>query len=215
MSRIVNSLVLALIVVSLSACQKSSTTAPHTSQVKPSRTAPINSPLIRQLVTAATELTNHTRQYDATYVRLNYPGGDVPLERGVCTDVIIRAFRKNGIDLQKEIHEDMTRQFSAYPQKWNRSAPDANIDHRRVPNLMTYFERQGRALPITDNAQDYLPGDVVAWQLNGNATHIGMITNIYSEEGDGFQVVHHMGGGVEIEDVLFAWRIIGHYRYFK
>lgn len=209
-------MLLALVVILASACQSTYRWAEQRpSPSASSRNVPISSPLVKQLVEAAIEQTNYTRTYDPSYVRLSYPAGDVPLDRGVCTDVLVRAFRKNGIDLQKEVHEDMARHFSVYPQKWQRSGPDSNIDHRRVPNLMTYFERQGSAQPITNNAQDYLPGDVVAWELNGGATHIGLMTNILSATHGGFQVVHHIGGGVAVEDVLFAWRIIGHYRYFR
>ncbi|HEX8494349.1 MAG TPA: DUF1287 domain-containing protein [Pyrinomonadaceae bacterium] len=215
MRRIKDSLFLVVLFISLAACQSTRRNEQRTFPSNSSRTVPISSPLVKQLVEAAIEQTTYTHSYDPTYVRLSYPAGDVPLDRGVCTDVIIRAFRKNGIDLQKEVHEDMARHFSAYPQKWGLSGPDSNIDHRRVPNLMTYFERQGTALSITDNAEDYLPGDIVAWQLSGNTTHIGMMTNILSETHGGFQVVHHMGGGVKVEEVLFAWRIIGHYRCFK
>lgn len=215
MRRLKDKLLLFVLVVSLAACQSTQQNKQRTSPSDSSRTVPISSPLVKQVVEAAIEQTTYTRNYDPTYVRLRYPAGDVPLDRGVCTDVIIRAFRKNGIDLQKEVHEDMARHFSVYPQKWGLGGPDSNIDHRRVPNLMTYFERQGTALSITDNSQDYLPGDIVAWQLSGNTTHIGMMTNILSATNGGFQVVHHMGGGVKVEEVLFAWPIIGHYRYFK
>lgn len=216
MSRLRNILIVALIVLSASACQKSfSQTGQSTSPVSTYRTVPISSSLIRQLVAAAIEQTTYTRTYDATYVKLDYPAGDVPLDRGVCSDVVVRAFRKNGVDLQKEIHEDMAKHFSVYPRKWGLSSPDSNIDHRRVPNLMTFFKRQGKELAVTDNARDYLPGDIVTWQLDGNATHIGIVTNILTETDNGFQVVHNIGAGVVVEDVLFAWRITGHYRYFN
>lgn len=216
MNRRSKSLLLAIIFISASACQSSFSTARHTSAHTAERTAPINSPLVKQLVAAAIEQTTYTFTYDPAYVKLDYPAGDVPLDRGVCSDVIIRAFRKNGVDLQKEIHEDMARKFSAYPQKWGLSKPDKNIDHRRVLNLMTYFDHQGKTLPITNKPQDYQPGDIVAWRLEGGVTHIGLVTNIFSEtNGDGFQVVHNIGAGVKVEDVLFNWQIIGHYRYFK
>ena len=216
MSRLRNSLLLAVLIISAAGCQSFLRSTRRASTPGPTaRTVPISSPLIKQLVAAAIEQTGYTLSYDPAYVKLDYPGGDIPLERGACSDVIVRAFRKDGIDLQKEVHEDMARHFSAYPQKWGLAGPDSNIDHRRVPNLMTFFERQGKDLSITSNPQDYQPGDVVAWQLDGGATHIGMVTNILSENGGGLQVVHNIGAGVRVEDVLFAWQIIGHYRYFK
>ena len=190
-------------------------TGRRTSPVDSSRTIPIRSARVKRLVEAAIEQTTQTLNYDPAYVKLDYPAGDVPIDRGVCSDVVVRAFRKNGVDLQKEIHEDMSRHFAVYPQKWGLSSPDSNIDHRRVPNLMTYFERQGKALTVTRDAQDYLPGDIVTWQLDGNAAHVGIVTNILTETGDGFQVVHNIGSGVVVQDVLFAWRITGHYRYFN
>jgi uncharacterized protein YijF (DUF1287 family) len=206
MRRVRHILLLALVVISANACGRSNNSHPGAG-----RTVPITSPAVQQLVAAAVEQTNYTVNYDPSYTKISYPGGDVPLERGVCSDVIIRAFRKNGIDLQKEVHEDMARNFSAYPQRWGLKGPDSNIDHRRVPNLMTYFERKGKALAIDG---EYLPGDIVAWQLDGGATHIGMLTNILSDTDSGFLIVHNIGGGVRLDDALFAWRIIGHYRYF-
>lgn len=218
MSRLRNILLLAVVVI-VTACSACGDSQPAARRAAPlpdsSRTAPINSPLVKQLVAAAVEQTTYTFRYDPSYVALKYPGGDVPLERGVCSDVIIRAFRHNGVDLQKEVHEDMARNFSAYPRRWGLNGPDTNIDHRRVPNLMTFFARRGKALPITNRAEDYLPGDIVAWQLDGGLPHIGMMTNFLSDTGAGFQVVHHIGGGVRVEDVLFNWRITGHYRYFE
>lgn len=170
-------------------------------------------PPLKQVVEAGLEQTKYTFYYDASYTRINYPGGDVSLERGVCTDVIIRAFRKAGVDLQKEVHEDMRRNFAAYPNKWGLTMPDPNIDHRRVPNLMTYFERQGRAQAVTSNPKDYLPGDVVTWSVNGYP-HIGMVTNLWAEDAQNFLLVHNIGRGAKVENVLFAWPITGHYRYF-
>lgn len=215
MKRLINSLLLAVVVISLSACNNSRTAARRSPLPSSARTAPISSPLVKQLVAAAIEQATYTVRYDPSYVQIDYPGGDVPLERGVCSDVIVRAFRRNGVDLQKEVHEDMARNFSAYPKRWGLSQPDSNIDHRRVLNLTTYFERQRKALPVTNRPEDYLPGDIVSWQLDGNAPHIGMVTNFLSDTGRGFQVVHNIGGGVRVEDVLFNWRITGHYRYFE
>lgn len=157
-----------------------------------------------------------TFTYDPTYVRLAYPGGDVPLERGVCTDVVIRAFRKGGVDLQKEVHEDMALDFAAYPQKWGMRGPDSNIDHRRVPNLMKFFERKNRSLPLTTDPADFEPGDVVSWTLGEpGPTHVGLVTNLYSPRTGHYLIVHNIGRGAQIEDVLFSWHMTGHYRYFQ
>ena len=171
--------------------------------------------VVKQVVEAAIEQTSYTTGYDPSYVKIDYPNGDVPLETGVCTDVIIRAFRKGGVDLQKEVHEDMQSNFAAYPTQWGLTKTDANIDHRRVPNLMTYFERRGKSLPLTTKGEDYRPGDLVTWDLGNKAPHIGMVTNLWSEETGQFLIVHNIGGGVRTEDVLFNWRVTGHYRYFK
>ncbi len=168
-------------------------------------------PPLRQLVEAAIEQTKVTRSYDPSYVGIDYPGGDVPLETGVCSDVVVRAFRKAGIDLQKELHEDMRRAMSAYPTRWGLSRPDSNIDHRRVLNLMTWFNRQGKSLPISNQRSDYLPGDLVTWDLGGGIDHIGIVTNLWSEN---YLIVHNIGAGARAEDVLFRWKITGHYRYF-
>ena len=163
----------------------------------------------------AIEQTTQTTGYDASYVKLDYPNGDVPLGAGVCADVVVRAFRKAGIDLQKELHEDMKKNFAKYPQKWGLRGPDANIDHRRVPNLMTWFDRQGKARPITKDAKDYLPGDVIAWDMTPGLPHIGIVSKIKVEGAERYAVVHNIGSGARIEDVLFAWKITGHYRYFE
>jgi uncharacterized protein YijF (DUF1287 family) len=170
-------------------------------------------PTLKKVVDAGLEQTSYTLYYDQGYTQIKYPGGDVPLERGACTDVIIRAFRKAGVDLQREVHEDMKRNFAAYPKTWGLKAPDPNIDHRRVPNLRTYFERKERSLAITSKPEDYLPGDVVTWDVN-EYPHIGMVTNIWSDEAGHYLMVHNMGHGAKLEDILFAWPITGHYRYF-
>ena len=200
------------------ACQRAYNTARPASGINSPGTAQhtsaISSPVLRRVVEDALDQTVYTTQYDPSYVKLDYPGGDVAPEKGVCADVIVRAFRKGGIDLQKAVHEDMGRSFSAYPQKWGLTKPDPNIDHRRVLNLMTYFERQGKALAVSSNAKDYLPGDVVAWDLSNNHPHIGIVTNVLSDETRHYYVVHNVGAGARAEDVMFAWRIIGHYRYF-
>ena len=177
-------------------------------QVKPDAT-----PL--EKVNAATiEQTTYTHSYDPAYIKLDYPNGDVPKETGVCADVIVRAFRSTGIDLQKELHEDMKSSFKKYPQRWGARRPDKNIDHRRVMNLMTWFDRQKKSQPMTKDAKDYLPGDVVAWQLDNGLLHIGMVSKVKVEGAERYVVVHNIGIGARLEDVLFAWKIIGHYRYF-
>lgn len=172
------------------------------------------SPFLDKLVEAAIERTTHAVRYDPAYVALPYPGGDVSAETGVCTDEVIRSYRAVGVDLQKEVHEDMARDFAAYPRTWGRKKPDANIDHRRVPNLMAFFGRQGAALPVTANARDYKPGDVVTWSLGGAMTHIGIVVNVPSSADESrLMIVHNIGAGPQMEDVLFSWKITGHYRY--
>jgi hypothetical protein len=167
---------------------------------------------VRRLVSAAVERSHYSVRYVSDYVRIAYPGGDVPSDTGVCTDEVIRTYRAVGIDLQKEVHEDMVRNFSAYPHKW-QSHPDSNIDHRRVPNLMTFFSRKGTTLPPSHFSRDYTPGDIVAWDLGGGITHIGIVVNRRGQ-GEQFMVLHNIGQGPQIVDVLFDWRIIGHYRYY-
>ncbi len=139
--------------------------------------------------------------------------GDVPADKGVCTDVVIRAYRKCGIDLQKEVHEDMKANFTLYPKIWGLSRPDPNIDHRRVPNLMTYFSRKGTAKTISDKPEDYQTGDIVCWNLGGAITHIGIVTDQRSADGKRPMIVHNIGSGQVLEDMLFDFRIIGHYSY--
>lgn len=174
--------------------------------------AQANQTLIGRLVAAAVERTHHSVRYVSDYVHISYPGGDVPADTGVCTDEIIRSYRAVGIDLQKEVHEDMVRHFDAYPHKW-QLRPDSNIDHRRVPNLMAFFSRKGIKLPITRNPADYSPGDIVAWDLGSGITHIGIVVN-RKGSGSRYMVVHNIGRGPQMEDVLFDWQIIGHYRYY-
>ncbi|MBX2970837.1 MAG: DUF1287 domain-containing protein [Cyclobacteriaceae bacterium] len=169
----------------------------------------------QSLSDAAIALTYNQVTYDPSYFSIPYPNGDVPADKGVCTDVIIRAYRKLGIDLQKEVHEDMKRNFSLYPNKWGLTKPDKNIDHRRVPNLMTYFSRFGTTKVISKNPEDYNPGDIVAWNLSGNLTHIGIVINRKSEDGERYLIVHNIGNGQEISDCLFTYKIIGHYSYPK
>jgi uncharacterized protein YijF (DUF1287 family) len=162
---------------------------------------------------AAEAQVGRTVRYDAAYVELAYPGGDVPADRGVCTDVVVRAFREVGVDLQVAVHEDMSRTFRAYPRLWKLDHPDASIDHRRVPNLQTYFTRKGKARAVTSSAEDYQPGDVVVWRVYGGL-HMGMVSTRRSDDGQRFLVAHNMGAGTRVEDRLFEWRIVGHYRAF-
>lgn len=166
-----------------------------------------------QLSNAALELTKQKVEYYTGYIRITYPNGDVPPNKGVCTDVIIRAYRKLGIDLQKEVHEDMAKNFHLYPKNWGLKKPDTNIDHRRVPNLMVYFKRFGKVKSITQNPNDYKPGDIVCWNLGGGITHIGMVVNKKSADGLRYLIVHNIGVGQVLEDCLFSFKIIGHYTY--
>jgi uncharacterized protein YijF (DUF1287 family) len=167
-----------------------------------------------QLVAAAVERAHHVVRYVPDYVHVDYPNGDVPASTGVCADEIIRVYRAVAVDLQKEVHEDMAAHFSEYPRKWSMTHTDTNIDHRRVPNLMVFFQRKGAALPATANAHDYLPGDIVSWDLGGNVPHIGIVVDRHPLWGSGNLVLHNVGEGPKIEDVLFRWRITGHYRYY-
>jgi uncharacterized protein YijF (DUF1287 family) len=178
------------------------------------RTAEARQAFLQRFAAAALARTQHAVRYDPAYVRLAYPGGDVPADTGVCTDEVIRAYRAVGIDLQKEVHEDMAGNFNAYPKKWGRREPDPNIDHRRVPNLMVFFNRKGESLPITDRAEDYAPGDLVTWDLGGGLTHIGMVVDRKGVFSRRYMIVHNIGAGPKMEDVLFDWKITGHYRYF-
>jgi uncharacterized protein YijF (DUF1287 family) len=150
--------------------------------------------------------------YDGSYRRLEYPGGDVSIERGVCTDVVIRAFRKLGVDLQVLVHEDMKKAWSAYPKLWGLSRPDSNIDHRRVPNLATFFTRKGKPLRVSREARDYVAGDLVTWRLPGNLPHIGIVSDRKSEEGTPL-ILHNIGRGAAEEDILFSYPITGRFRY--
>jgi|SRR6516165_2437600 uncharacterized protein YijF (DUF1287 family) len=170
----------------------------------------------KRLVAAAMERTRHPVRYVSAYVRIPYPNGDVPSGTGVCTDEVIRSYRSVGVDLQKEVHEDMVGNFSDYPsqERWGLDHPDSNIDHRRVPNLMAFFQRKGETLPITNRTSDYAPGDLVTWDLGGGVPHIGIVVDQKSRGSDQYMVVHNIGAGPKMEDVLFEWKITGHYRYF-
>jgi uncharacterized protein YijF (DUF1287 family) len=174
-----------------------------------------NQQFLPRLLVAAHERTTHSIRYDGAYVRIPYPNGDVPADTGVCTDEIIRIYRAVGIDLQKLVHEDMQQDRAAYPTYWRTTATttDANIDHRRVPNLMVFFARKGKSLPITNRSKDYAPGDLVTWDLGGNVPHIGIVVETKSPQSGRYLIVHNIGRGPKMEDVLFNWKITGHYRY--
>jgi hypothetical protein len=168
-----------------------------------------------QLSDAALKLTKNKVTYDPSYFSIGYPNGDVPDDKGVCTDVVIRAYRILNIDLQKEVHEDMHANFGLYPKNWGLSGTDKNIDHRRVPNLMKFFSRFGKTKPITNDPKDYIPGDIVCWSLGGGLTHIGLIVNKKSSDQQRYLIVHNIGGGQVVADCLFDYKIIGHYQYKK
>lgn len=170
---------------------------------------------IAKLLNSVYEQNKVTRSYDPAYVKLAYPNGDVDNSTGVCTDVVVRAFRAQGIDLQKQVHEDMRRSFKNYPKKWGLRSPDPNIDHRRVPNLMTYFDRQGKSLKVTEHPEDYQSGDLVVWELPTGQEHIGIVLAERSIDEARPLIGHNVGAGTNVEDVLFAWPIRGHYRYFE
>ena len=168
-----------------------------------------------KLADSTLTLTKQKVKYDPTYFTLKYPNGDVPSDKGVCTDVVIRAYRKLGIDLQKEVHEDMHDNFKIYPQRWGMPGPDKNIDHRRVPNLMTFFTRFGTVKKNSLDPKDYQPGDIVCWNLDGGLTHIGVVVKKKSPDKKRNLIVHNIGAGQVLEDCLFSYKIIGHYRYQK
>ncbi len=165
------------------------------------------------LSAAAIERTSHRVVYDGSYRRIPYPGGDVPDGIGVCTDLVIRSYRPLGIDLQQVIHEDMLANFQAYPQRWGLTAPDANIDHRRVQNLQMFFSRHGIVLPVTDDARNYRPGELVTWRLPGGRPHIGIVVDRTSDDGQRPLIVHNLTSGPRLDDFLFRHPITGHYRY--
>jgi uncharacterized protein len=168
-----------------------------------------------QLAEVARKQVGVTQLYDPRYVVLQYPGGDVPPERGVCTDVVIRALRGQSVDLQQLVHEDMRANFASYPTTWGLAAADSNIDHRRVPNLETFFRRKGKAVkPVAGRANDYRPGDIVSWNLPTGQTHIGVLSTRKSRDGKRWLVVHNIGRGAQEEDVLQTWVQRGHFRWF-
>lgn len=167
----------------------------------------------KKISDAAISIIDHNIVYDGKYTQISYPGGDVDSGIGVCSDVVIRSLRKLGLDLQKEIHEDMNQNFESYPSNWGLSKPDKNIDHRRVYNQMRYFERKGYGLTISENPQDYKPGDIVAWYLGSGLTHIGIVIDKLTPDKKRNLIVHNIGGGQVAEDILFDYKIIGHYRF--
>jgi len=175
---------------------------------------PLAADVRTRLVQGARSQIGVTRIYDSSYQQLRYPGGDVPPERGVCADVVVRAFRNAGFDLQVLVHQDMAAHFSAYPKNWGLSRPDANIDHRRVPNLATFFRRRGRSVAVTRRGADYQPGDVVTWRLPGvGLPHIGIVSDVREPGTDRYRMVHNIGAGAQLEDVLFEYEVTGHFRW--
>jgi uncharacterized protein len=177
----------------------------------------VNKPFSSKLSDAVIAIIDPNIIYDPSYFSIKYPNGDVPKNKGVCTDVIIRAYRKLGIDLQKEVHEDIKSHFSKYPilKKWRMSKADSNIDHRRVPNLEIFFERKGKKLTVSKNAADYKTGEIVTWMINGKLPHIGIVTNRKSIDGKRNLIVHNVGNGQVLEDCLFNYTIVGHFVYEK
>ena len=173
---------------------------------------PEDGSLASRLVHAALDRTHQVVRYDPAYVRLDYPGGDVPEGTGVCTDEVIRSYRKLGFDLQKLVHEDMKRHFAAYPKHWGLAAPDKNIDHRRVPNLQMFFKRQGASLPVTQNGSDYLPGDLITCTVAGKLPHIALVVPA-PDGGTTPWIVHNIGQGPQCENRLFDFPLTGHYRW--
>jgi len=171
----------------------------------------------QHLSNAALSRLRHDVRYDGRYIPISYPNGDVPANIGVCTDTVIRSYRRLGVDLQRLVHEDISSAFYAYPNlaKWGLDEPDPNIDHRRVHNLKVFFSRHGQRLPVTRDARQYRPGDLVTWSLGGDQEHIGIVVNQRSPvDPNRYMIVHNVGEGEKMEDVLFKWPITGHFRYY-
>jgi uncharacterized protein len=208
------SLLLFLAIFSISCRNTQNSTPVHVeianSEIKDSTAIPI---FAKKISDAALSLTLDKVQYDPAYFSIKYPNGDVPADKGVCTDVVIRTYRKLGIDLQKQVHEDMQEHFTLYPKTWGLKKTDTNIDHRRVPNLMTFFSRLGKVKKNSENGQDYTPGDIVTWDLGGGLTHIGVVVNRQSADKKRYLIVHNIGRGQEVSDCLFSYKITGHYFY--
>ncbi|HFC31041.1 MAG TPA: DUF1287 domain-containing protein [Oceanospirillales bacterium] len=170
--------------------------------------------LANELVEAAKQRLEHFIVYDGSYQKIDYPNGDIDANKGVCSDVIIRSYRTLGVDLQKLVHEDMQKNFKAYPQIWGLNKPDSNIEHRRVPNLETFFKRHAKVLKITQNPSDYQAGDIVTWRLPKNLPHIGIVSDVPSNTAPKrLKIIHNIGLGPKLDDVLFNYKIVGHYRY--
>jgi uncharacterized protein YijF (DUF1287 family) len=168
---------------------------------------------VARVIAAAIAQMRQPVRYDGAYRRIPYPMGDVPADTGVCTDVVIRAYRAVGVDLQQRVHEDMRGAFTAYPKAWGLTRPDPNIDHRRVPNLQTFFRRRGVSIAVVRDPAGYEAGDLVTWRLPGDLPHVGLVIDRRSPDGRRPLIVHNIGRGPEIEDVLFAYPVTGHYRY--
>lgn len=212
-------MVLSLVLLVAAGCERqiARTRQPLKPPEAESETRPLpanSSPKLKLVIDGAIDQVGKTTGYDPSYQRLEYPNGDVPIETGVCSDVIVRAFRKANIDLQKDVHEDMKNDFSAYPTKWGLSGTDSNIDHRRVPNLQTYFARKGKEVATSRSSDAFLPGDIVSWDLGGGVDHVGILVNVWYKPSQRYLIVHNIGSGTRMEDVLFSWKITGHYRYF-
>ncbi len=219
MKRYLSTLTALAFAIALAACQRQVARTrpplkPPEEQTEVHALAVNSSPALKAIIDGATEQVGKTTSYDPSYQKLDYPNGDVPIETGVCSDVIVRAFRKGGIDLQKEVHEDMKGNFAAYPTQWGLKSTDANIDHRRVPNLQTFFARKAKSLSTSADSENYLPGDVVTWDLGFGVDHVGMVVNVWYKPSQRYLVVHNIGAGTRMEDVLLSWKITGHYRYF-
>lgn len=200
------------LIFALDACSDSTAQPAARQRLSESRAAHPVAPRAVALVVAARKQIGVTVRYDPAYTRIAYPNGDVPASRGVCTDVVIRALRTQGIDLQQRVHEDMRAHFADYPQKWGLRGPDSNIDHRRVPNLQTWFAREGWSVAVTNRTADYRAGDLVTWMLPGNLPHIGIVSDRKTLLGGTPLVVHNIGRGTREDDILFDYPITGHYR---
>src|SRR6478672_2932226 len=201
---------LSLVALAFFSCQKSDTRSYATAD---SAASLIENPTTfeEKLSNAALSVIDPNVIYDPSYISIKYPNGDVPKNKGVCTDVVIRAYRKLGIDLQKEVHEDMVKNFTLYPnlKKWGLRKTDTNIDHRRVPNLEIFFGRKGKILPVSKNANDYKTGELVTWMINGKLPHIGIVTHKKTPDGKRPMLVHNVGGGQVLEDCLFSYDLVG------
>jgi uncharacterized protein YijF (DUF1287 family) len=204
--------------LNFSSCKKEEPVSVNTNFItKKQEIFPFENPnsFSEKLSNAAIQIIDKNVIYTPDYVKLKYPNGDVPAKTGVCTDVIIRAYRKLNIDLQKEVHEDMAANFTKYPnlKKWGLKTTDKNIDHRRVPNLEVFFGRKGKTLSITQNAKDYKTGETITWMINDKLPHIGIITHLKSIDGKRNLIVHNVGAGQVLEDCLFNYTIVGHFQY--